>query len=275
VGALATLDQVVQAYLEQVAFVEDAGAQVVLMASRQLAAVAVSPDDYADVYGRVLSQVSRPVILHWLGDMFDPALAGYWGGDLDRAADTVVAIITAHPAMVDGVKISVLDAAREVDLRRRLPPGVRLYTGDDFHYDELIRGAEGAHSDALLGAFAAIAPAASVALQALDRGDPAGYDAAITPTIPLSRHLFAAPTRYYKTGIAFLSWLSGHQPGFTMVGGLQSGRSLPHLVRAAELAAAAGVLPDPELAAARLRSLLAVAGVPDLAVRLDPAGVPA
>jgi hypothetical protein len=266
VAALTSLDDVTRAYAEQVAFVEGSGAQVVLMASRQLAAVAAGPDDYADVYGRLLSQVTRPVILHWLGDMFDPALVGYWGStDLDRAADTVVEIIAAHPSAVDGIKVSVLDAAREVDLRRRLAPGVRLYTGDDFHYDELIRGADGLHSDALLGAFAAVAPAASVALQALDRGDLAGYDAAITPTIPLSRHLFAVPTRYYKTGIAFLSWLSGHQPGFTMVGGLQSGRSLPHLVRAAELALAAGVLPDPDLADARLRSLLAVAGVPDLA----------
>jgi hypothetical protein len=264
---LGSLDDVVHAYCEQVAVVEESGAGVVLMASRQLAALATSGDDYAAVYGRVLSQVSRPVVLHWLGDMFDPALAGYWGSDdLDKAAETVVDIITTHADRIDGIKVSVLDAAREVDLRRRLPLGVRLYTGDDFHYDELIRGADGLHSDALLGAFAAIAPAASVALQALDRGDLAGYDAAITPTVPLSRHLFAAPTRYYKTGIAFLSWLSGHQPGFTMVGGLQSGRSLPHLVRAAELARVAGVLPDEELAAHRLRTLLAVAGVCDVAV---------
>jgi hypothetical protein len=259
---LGTLAEVIAAYTEQIAVVEDAGATVVIMASRQLAALATSPDDYANVYDRLLTQVRRPVVLHWLGEAFDPALAGYWGSDdLDKAADTVVDLITAHAAAVDGIKVSVLDAAREVDLRRRLPAGVRLYTGDDFHYDELIRGADGYSSDALLGAFAAIAPAASVALQALDRDDVSSYDAAIAPTMPLSRHLFAAPTPYYKTGIAFLSWLAGHQPGFVMVGGLHSGRGLPHLVRAAELAANAGVLPDPDLAATRLRSLLAVAGV--------------
>jgi hypothetical protein len=259
---LGTLAAVVAAYTEQIAVVEDAGAVVVVMASRQLAALATSPDDYAHVYGQLLTQVRRPVVLHWLGEAFDPALAGYWGSDdLDKAADTVVDLITSHAAAVDGIKVSVLDAAREVDLRRRLPAGVRLYTGDDFHYDELIRGADGYASDALLGAFAAIAPAASAALQALDRDDIGAYDAAIAPTMALSRHLFAAPTPYYKTGIAFLSWLAGHQPGFAMVGGLHSGRGLPHLVRAAELAAAAGVLPDPDLAASRLRSLLAVAGV--------------
>jgi hypothetical protein len=260
---LGALDDVAAAYEEQVAVVQDAGARVVLMASRQLAALATAPDDYARVYGRVLRQVSRPVVLHWLGEAFDPALAGYWGShDLDKAADTVLEIISANAGAVDGIKVSVLDAAREVDLRRRLPAGVRLYTGDDYHYDELIRGADGYHSDALLGAFAAVAPAASAALQALDAGDVAGYDAAIGPTIPLARHLFAAPTPFYKTGIAFLSWLAGHQPGFAMVGGLHSGRSAAHLVRAAELADAAGVLPDPELASARLRSLLDVAGVP-------------
>jgi hypothetical protein len=259
---LGTLAEVVAAYTEQIAVVEDAGATVVVMASRQLAALATSPDDYAYVYDRLLTQVRRPVVLHWLGEAFDPALAEYWGSDdLDKAADTVVDLIAAHAGAVDGIKVSVLDAAREVDLRRRLPAGVRLYTGDDFHYDELIRGADGYASDALLGAFAAVAPAASAALQALDRDDVGAYDTAIAPTMPLSRHLFAAPTPYYKTGIAFLSWLAGHQPGFAMVGGLHSGRGLPHLVRAAELAAAAGALPDPDLAASRLRSLLTVAGV--------------
>jgi len=259
---LASLDEVTRAYEEQVAYVEGTGATVVVMASRQLAALARSGDDYAQVYGRLLAQVSRPVVLHWLGEAFDPALAGYWGSDdPDKAAGTVLDIITAHRDAVDGIKVSLLDARREVDLRRRLPAGVRLYTGDDFHYDELIRGADGHASDALLGAFAAVAPAASAALRALDRGDLAGYDAALGPTMPLSRHLFAAPTPYYKTGIAFLSWLSGHQPAFAMVGGLHSGRGLPHLVRAAHLAAAAGVLPDPDLAASRLRALLAVAGL--------------
>jgi hypothetical protein len=256
-GPLDSLEEVTRAYLEQVAFVESSGAGVVLMASRQLAAVAISADDYAQVYDRLLDQVSGPVILHWLGEAFDPALAGYWGSaDPAKAADTVLEIITAHAAKVDGIKMSVLDAGLEADLRGRLPAGVRMYTGDDYHYDELIRDG----SDALLGAFAAIAPAASAALRALDRHDLAGYDAAIAPTVPLSRHLFAPPTRYYKTGIAFLSWLSGHQPGFVMVGGLQSARSARHLVRAAELAAAAGVLPDPELAARRLRQFGEVSG---------------
>jgi hypothetical protein len=232
------------------------------MASRHLAAVATSPEDYAQVYAELLRESSGPVLLHWLGEAFDPALAGYWGSsELVKAADALLDIIAAQPAKVLGVKVSVLDAQREIDLRRRLPSGVRLYTGDDFHYDELILGADGHTSDALLGAFAAIAPAASAALQALDRGDVAAYGAAIGPTMELSRHLFAAPTRYYKTGIAFLAWLAGHQPGFAMVGGLQSGRSLPHLVRAAVLATQAGVLPDPELAAGRLRSLLSVAGL--------------
>ncbi|MDQ1657719.1 MAG: hypothetical protein QOD41_2802 [Cryptosporangiaceae bacterium] len=261
-GPLRSLAEVTAAYAEQLEFVEGTGAVPALMASRQLAALASSPDEYAEVYADVLAQASAPVVLHWLGEAFDPALAGYWGsGELDKAADSLLEIIAANSAKVDGVKVSVLDAEREIAVRRRLPPGIRLYTGDDFHYDELIRG-DGVHaSDALLGAFAAIAPAASGALQALGRGDLAGYDAAMGPTMELSRHLFAAPTRYYKTGIAFLAWLAGHQPGFTMVGGLQSGRSLPHLVRAAGLAAKAGVLGDPDLAGHRLRSLLSVGGV--------------
>ena len=262
VGPLASLAAVTAAYAEQLEFVESTGATPVLMASRQLAALATSPDEYAQVYGELLARASGPVVLHWLGEAFDPALAGYWGSaELEKAAETLLEIVAANPAKVGGVKISVLDAGREIAVRRRLPAGVRLYTGDDFHYDELIRG-DGEHaSDALLGAFAAIAPAASGALQALGSGDLAGYDAAIAPTMELSRHLFAAPTRYYKTGIAFLAWLAGHQPGFVMVGGLQSGRSLPHLVRAAGLASRAGVLGDPELAAHRLRALLAAGGV--------------
>jgi hypothetical protein len=194
--------------------------------------------------------------------MFDPALAGYWGPDDPGAASEVLlSIIRDHPAKVDGVKVSLLDAAQEVRLRDRLPDGVRLYTGDDFNYTDLIRGDGNRASDALLGAFAAIAPAASAGLQALDRGDLAGYEAALRPTEPLSRHVFAAPTYYYKTGIAFLSWVSGRQRGFTMVGGLHSARSLPHLADAFRLADRAGLLPDPDLAAARMRSLLAVAGL--------------
>jgi hypothetical protein len=224
--------------------------------------LARTPDDYRTVYDRVLRQVSGKVILHWLGEAFDPALAGYWGSD-DRAAatETVLGLIRDHVGAVDGIKTSLLDPQHEIAMRRGLPPGVRLYTGDDFHYQELIAGDEHGHSDALLGAFAAIAPAAAGALAALDRADPDAYAAALGPTVPLSRHVFSAPTRYYKTGIAFLAWLSGRQPGFTMVGGLHGARSVMHLAETFRLADAAGLFPDPELAAARLRSLLAVSGV--------------
>lgn len=260
------LEAVTAAYTEQLAVTEDAGAQPILMASRALCAAATSPDDYHLVYGRLLSQVRRPVILHWLGDMFDPELAGYWGAGfgpdgLDRATDVVVEVIKAHADKVDGIKVSLLDADREVALRRRLPDGVRLYTGDDFHYPDLIRGDDTDHSHALLGVFAAIAPSAAAALRALDEGDHRAYDRIFAPTVPLARHLFAAPTYYYKTGITFLAWLNGHQPGFTMVGGLHSGRSLPHLAETFRLADAAGALSDPDLAVARLRTLLAVHGV--------------
>ncbi|GHF39609.1 hypothetical protein FHX82_006697 [Amycolatopsis bartoniae] len=257
-----TVDEVTRAYLDQVEVVETAGARVILMASRQLARVASGPEDYHEVYGKVLGQVAEPVILHWLGPMFDPALAGYWGAkDLDRATESLLALIRAHPAKVDGVKVSLLDAGHEVRFRRALPPGVRLYTGDDFHYPELIRGDETGHSDALLGVFAAIAPAASAALERLDAGDVAGYDRILAPTVPLARHLFAAPTYYYKTGIAFLAWLSGHQRGFTMVGGLQSGRSAVHLDQAYRLAGELGLLPDPDLAAARMAAFRTVTGL--------------
>ncbi|MDQ3627217.1 MAG: dihydrodipicolinate synthase family protein [Actinomycetota bacterium] len=258
---LRSLDDVAAAYEEQVEVIEDTGAQVILMASRQLAEVARSADDYLLVYERLLSQVRRPVILHWLGPMFDPALAGYWGAaDVGEATDVFLSLIVDHTEAVDGVKVSLLDAEHEVRLRTRLPDGVRVYTGDDYHYPELIKG-DGRHaSDALLGVFAAIAPAASSGLQALDRGDVGGFDAAMGPTVPLARHLFSPPTYYYKTGIAFLAWLAGHQPGFSMVGGLQSARSVPHLVETFRLADEAALLPDPELAAERMRRLLAVAG---------------
>jgi hypothetical protein len=260
-----SLDTVLNAYAEQLDVAEQAGAQVIVMASRALVAAAQGPDDYAKVYGRVLEQASAPVILHWLGDMFDPLLTGYWGSaDLECATDTVLALIADHAQHVDGIKVSLLDADREVALRRRLPDGVRLYTGDDFHYPELIAG-DGVgghpHSDALLGAFSAIATPASAALLALDRGDLDTFYALLEPTVPLARHLFSAPTRHYKTGIAFLAWLNGHQPAFTMVGGQHAGRSLPHLVRTLELADHAGVLADPELVTHRMRHLLAVHGI--------------
>ena len=256
-----TLDDVVAAYTEQLAVVEDAGSQVVLMASRHLAALATGPDDYLKVYDAVLSQAGGPVILHWLGEMFDPRLAGYWGSrDVAAATGTFLDLVRARADQVDGVKVSLLSAEHEVALRAALPAGVRLYTGDDFHYPELIRGDGARHSDALLGAFAVVAPAAAAALAALDAGDLGAYDREMAPTLPLSRHVFEAPTYHYKVGIAFLSWLAGRQAGFTMVAGLQSARSVVHLCRAFELANDAGLLPDPDLAARRMRSFLEVAG---------------
>ena len=259
---VSTVDDVLHGYTEQVAVVEDAGAQVILMASRHLAALARGPEDYARVYGRLLAQVSQPAILHWLGPMFDPALEGYWGStDLAAATRAFVDIVTNNASHVDGVKVSLLDADHEARLRALLPPGVRVYTGDDFHYPELISGNGTAHSDALLGVFAAIAPIASAALQALDGGSVRGYQDLLAPTVPLARHLFGPPTYYYKTGIAFLAWLSGHQPGFTMIGGLQSGRGVVHLSQAYRLADELGLFPDPERAAHRMRDFLRVSGV--------------
>ncbi|MEV6288361.1 dihydrodipicolinate synthase family protein [Kribbella sp. NPDC051770] len=255
-----SLDAVIKAYEEQLAVAEDAGAQPILMASRALCAAAAGPDDYRKVYDHLLAQSTRPVILHWLGSMFDPALDGYWGtDDLDAAADVVVDLIAENTAKVDGIKVSLLDAAKEVALRNRIT--TRLYTGDDFNYPELIRGDDQRHSDALLGIFAAIAPAAAAALKALDDGDLTRYDEVFAPTVPLARHIFSAPTPYYKTGIAFLAWLNGYQPGFGMVGGLQTGRSVPHLAETFRLADQAGVLTDPELATRRFTQLLATYGI--------------
>ncbi|GLZ46902.1 hypothetical protein Acsp06_30870 [Actinomycetospora sp. NBRC 106375] len=251
-----------RAYTEQLAVVTDAGATPVIMCSRALAAAARGPDDYAAVYGALLDQVQEPVLLHWLGPAFDPALEGYWGSaDLDLATKGLLAIIGEHADRVDGVKISLLDADREIGLRRALPAGVRCYTGDDFHYPELIAGDELGHSDALLGVFDAIAPAAAAALEALDAGDRDGYARLFAPTVPLARWIFDAPTFHYKTGIVFLAWLAGHQSHFTMVGGMQSARSLPHLGELFVLADRAGLLPDPEVAADRMQLLLRVAGV--------------
>jgi len=247
-----------RAYEEQLALVQDAGAEVILMASRALAASARSAQDYLDLYGDLLKQARRPVILHWLGDAFDPALRGYWGSpDFAAAADTVIELIESSGGQVSGVKLSLLNAGHEVTLRRRLPPGVRLYTGDDFNYAELIKGDAQGHSDALLGAFAAITAPAAAALQALDSGDVAGYDAAIAPTVELSRLVFEEPAFYYKVGVAFLAWLNGLQPHFAMVDGLQARRSPAHLIRVFELAAAAGALRDPALAVERMTQYLA------------------
>ena len=262
VGTLASVEEALAAYTEQVAFVESTGSQVILMASRQLAAVARDADDYLRVYSRLLEQVRQPVIMHWLGEMFDPQLRGYWGStDLPTATATFLDLIRAHAAKVDGVKVSLLSVEHEIGLRAALPEGVRLYTGDDFNYPELIRGDGTHHSDALLGVFAAVAPAASAALTALDAGDLTAYDAEMAPTLPLSRHVFEPPTYHYKTGIAFLAWLNGHQRGFTLVGGLQAARSARHLCRLFELANDARLLRDPDLAASRMADWLRVHGV--------------
>ncbi|MFF8955897.1 dihydrodipicolinate synthase family protein [Streptomyces sp. NPDC014894] len=261
-GPVHSLAAVRRAYEEQLAVVEEAGARPVLLASRALAAAARVPDDYLGVYGPLLRRSSRPVILHWLGPMFDPALTGYWGSaDPERAAETLLTLIAEHPGRVDGVKISLLDAGREIALRRRLPAGARLYTGDDFHYPELIAGDGEGFSHALLGAFGPLAPRAAEALHALDAGDAAAFRALLDPTVALSRHLFEPPTRHYKTGVVLLAWLAGHQPHFSMLGGLQSARSLPHLARAYELGDGLGLFPDPAAAEARMRALLAVYGI--------------
>jgi Protein of unknown function (DUF993) len=258
----ADLEAIVAAYEEQCAVVEGAGGRVVLMASRALAAAARGPEDYAEVYGRVLGQLREPAILHWLGPMFDPALEGYWGSsDLDAAGEGCLAILAAHAERIDGIKVSLLDAEREIALRRALPAGVRMYTGDDFDYPRLIAGDEHGHSDALLGIFDAIAPAAGAALAALDDGSPERFQEILAPTLPLARHVFGAPTQHYKTGIVFLAYLGGHQDHFRMVGGMESARSLPHLARAFVLADRAGLLADRELAAARMRLVARVAGV--------------
>jgi hypothetical protein len=260
-GPARDLDEVRAAYEEQLALVEDVGSGVVLMCSRELAALARSAEDYHAVYAPLLRQARDPVILHWLGPMFDPALTGYWGStDLDVAIASLLTLIGDHRDKIDGIKLSLLDSDREIALRRALPAGVRLYTGDDYHYPQLMAGDQHGHSDALLGIFDPIAPAASAAVRALDDGDPARFRKILDPTVPLARHLFGPPTYHYKTGVVFLAWLAGHQDHPLMVGGAQAGRSVPHLVELVALAAAAHILPDPELAADRMRRFLAIAG---------------
>lgn len=257
-----TVADVEAAYEEQCGDIESLGGRIILMASRALAACARGPDDYVKVYGRILSQVRQPVIIHWLGEMFDPALAGYWGSrDRDRATETLLAIVHEHAGRIDGVKISLLDQRREIAMRRRFPPGVRMYTGDDFDYPTTIGGDEHGASDALLGIFDVIAPVASAALHALDAGDRARFGALLAPTLPLSRHVFGDPTRFYKTGVVFAAYLNGHQSHFRMVGGLESARSLVHLAEQFVLMDRAGLLRDPDQAVERMRRVLAVAGV--------------
>jgi hypothetical protein len=257
-----SIAEIAEAYEEQCAFVDDCGAQPIVMASRMLARSARTVDDYHTVYDRILGQVRSPAIIHWLGPMFDPQLDGYWGTrDVEVALDVVVEIIARHAERVDGIKLSLLDADIEIALRRRLPDGVRMYTGDDFNYPTLIEGDEDRASDALLGIFDAIAPAASAAAQALDRADPLGFRDVLDPTVPLARHIFSAPTASYKTGVVFLAYLNGHQDHFKLVDGLESSRSIVHLAELFELADDAGLLTDAERAGSRMRETLALAGI--------------
>src|SRR6266850_1904922 len=261
-GPRVTIADVEAAYEEQCAWIEGCGGRIILMASRALAACAKSPGDYVKVYGRILGQVQDPVIIHWLGDMFDPALAGYWGShDLDRATETLLAIVSDYAGTIDGVKISLLDQKREIAMRRRFPASVRMYTGDDFDYPTTIGGDAQGYSDALLGIFDVIAPAASAALHALDRDDRAEFSRVLAPTLALSRHVFGAPTRFYKTGVVFAAYLNGHQSHFRMVGGMENARSVVHLAEQFVLMDRAGLLRDPDSAVERMRHVLALAGV--------------
>jgi len=263
-GSARNLRDIESAYEEQCEFVEALGGQVVLMASRELARIARGPDDYARVYGHVLSELRQPALIHWLGEVFDPALAGYWGyRDLDRAMAACLEIITANTEKVEGLKLSLLDQKREIGMRASLPMDVRMFTGDDFDYPTTIAGDGDRFSDALLGAFDMIAPAASAALLALDTGDVERFHTIFAPTVPLSRHVFGHPTFYYKTGVVFLAYLNGHQDHFRMVGGLESGRSAVHLGQLFVLADQAGLLRDAELAVDRIRPVMALAGVGD------------
>lgn len=263
-GSARSLSDVIAAYEEQVGFVEGAGGRVILMASRELARLAQSPEDYLHVYGTILRQSTRPVILHWLGAMFDPALSGYWGTrDDTAAAETVLQLIRDHAPKVEGIKISLLDAGKEIAFRRRLPGNVMMFTGDDFNYPDLIAGDAHGFSHALLGIFDAIAPAAATGLAALAAGDMAGYRAALEPTVALSRRIFETPTQFYKAGIVFLAWLNGFQGHFTMLGGMQSARGILHYADVFRLADQAGLLRDPDLAAERMTALLRVHGIQD------------
>ncbi|HER26839.1 MAG TPA: dihydrodipicolinate synthase family protein [Rhodospirillales bacterium] len=257
-----SIDDVIAAYEQQCSAVEAAGGRIILMASRALAACAKSPDDYGRVYDHILGQVKQPVIIHWLGDMFDPALAGYWGDDDHMVAmDICLDVIAANADKIDGIKISLLDDQKEIAMRRRLPKGVRMYTGDDFNYADLIEGDDQGHSDALLGIFDAIAPAASAALSAMGAGELSRYHEILAPTVALSRHIFKAPTRFYKTGVVFMAYLNGHQEHFTMIGGQQSTRSAQHLAELFRLADKAGLFSDPDNACDRMARVMAIHGI--------------
>lgn len=256
------LDDVKRAYLEQVEAIQNVGGRLIIMASRALARVAKSPEDYLEVYKTVLEACDAPVILHWLGEMFDPALAGYWGSDrFEDTLETALGVIEQNAAKVDGIKISLLDKDKEIVMRRRLPKGVRMYTGDDFNYPELIAGDAQGFSHALLGIFDPLAVSVGKAIGQLQAGDLAGYHATLDPTVPLARLIFRAPTQYYKTGVVFLAWLNGHQDHFVMLGGTQSMRPLPYFTEVFKLADQTGLLADPELATARMKRFLGVYGV--------------
>ena len=256
-----SLDDVVRAYLEQLHAVQKMGGRVILMASRALVRVAKSSADYEKVYARVLAEADHPVVLHWLGEMFDPALKGYWGSeDFSQAVDTALRMINANVTKVDGIKISLLDDQKEIIMRRKLPSAVKMYTGDDFNYPALIVGDEKGYSHALLGVFDAIAPAASLALSALSKGNLQKYNSLMEPTVPLSRLIFRAPTQFYKTGIVFLAWLNGHQDHFVMINGAQAMRPLAYFTEVFKLADQAWLLRDPDLAMRRMKQMLAVYG---------------
>ena len=258
----ASVPEVISAYEMQCMAIEKLGGRIILMASRALAASAKSPDDYAKVYDRILGQVKQPVIIHWLGEMFDPALEGYWGKkDHYQAMDVCLDVLNKNKSKVDGIKISLLDKDKEIAMRRKLPKGVRMYTGDDFNFAELIEGDALGYSDALLGIFDSIAPAASQALSHLSSNENQKFNEVLAPTVPLSRHIFRSPTRFYKTGVVFMAWLNGHQEHFTMVGGQQSARNVLHLSELFRLADGAGLLADPELACRRMKQLLSVHGI--------------
>ena len=256
-----SLDDVKRAYLEQIEAIQKVGGRIILMASRALARIATSPDDYRTVYRDMLGACDRPVILHWLGEMFDPALKGYWGSSrFEDTLETALAVIEENAAKVDGIKISLLDKDKEIVMRRRLPAGVKMYTGDDFNYPELIAGDDESFSHALLGIFDPLAVAVGKAIGQLGDGDVEGFRETLDPTVPLARLIFRAPTQYYKTGVVFLAWLNGFQDHFVMLGGAQSMRPLPYFTETFKLADQCGLLCDPELAVKRMKSLLAVYG---------------
>jgi len=257
-----SLEEVEAAYEEQCAFVENEGGKIILMASRALAACAKKPEDYERVYGNILNKVSRPVILHWLGDMFDPALKGYWGHeDIDKAMEVCLRVIKENETKIDGIKISLLDDKREIEMRRLLPEGVKMYTGDDFNYPDLIKGDDQGYSHALLGIFDAIAPAAAGAMHALDANNLESYHSILDKTVSLARHIFEAPTYAYKTGVVFMAYLNGHQSHFRMIGGAEGHRSIIHLSELFVMADEAGLLVNPDLAVDRMEIVLAQAGI--------------